>query len=594
MPEIFQRLKQRKLIQWCVAYLAGAWVLLQVLDFVAGQFDWPSALVRSATVFLAMGFFAALVLAWYHGERGQQRVVRNEVLLLAMILIAAISTTAVTYRSDSAETPAKSAIPDGGGAITTVAVVPFENISGNPQDEYFSDGMTDELAHALGQLPALRVAGRTSSYAFKGKAVAAQEIGKALAVSGVIAGTVRRSGDRLRVMAQLADAADGKVIWTHTYESSQTDVFVVQDSFTQAIVSALLPHLRGDAAAAAAEEGRGTTDQEAYDLYLRGRFYFARRGPENLDRAADYFQRAVAKDPNFARAHASLAMTYGVLPAYRPDPENTLQPLVQRSAQRALSLDAKLPDAHLALALAYDRDLRFPEAEAEYRAATVIDPSSSTAHHWLGETLLSIGRVDEAIAEITRATELDPLSPVMNNSRGAALVMARRFAESIPWSLRSLELDPNLAWGSVNLAHAYTFLGHGDSAVAALEPVYRRDPSAQGVAATLVLAYAAAGQWSDAQHLRSELNRPGGDSSGGVQAAYAELVFGNREPLLKLFDTTGGQRRIYDTLGWFGCNPLLDPLTGEPRFLAAMRNLRIERCSLTSPWPVRRSPQRTQ
>lgn len=575
-------------MQWGVAYLAGAWVLLQVLDFIAGQFGWPGGLVRSATVFLAMGFFAALVLAWYHSEPGQQRVSRNEVVLLAMILMAAVSTTAITYRGDplrpSAESNAN--VPTADGAITTVAVVPFENTSGNPQDEYFSDGMTDELAHALGQLPAVRVAGRTSSYAFKGKAVPAQEIGKTLAVPGVIAGTVRRSGNRLRVMAQLADASDGKVIWTHTYETSQTDVFVVQDSFTQAIVSALLPHLRGDTAAAAAEQGRGTISQDAYDLYLRGRYFWAKRGPENLDRAIEYFRQAIAQDQNFARAHAGLAMTYGVMPAYRPDPNDVMRPLIMQTAMRALQLDSTLADAHLAMGLAYERELRFRAAEAEHRAALRLDPTATSGYHWLAENLLAQGRNDEAIASITRATELDPLSAVVNSSRAAALIQARRFSDAMPWIRRGFELDPNLTWGSLNLAEAYIFLGQADSAVAILEPLHRRDANSQGVAARLVLAYAAAGRWDTAQQLRSELNRT--DASGGVQAAYAEFVFGNREPLLRLFETQAGMRKVYDTMSWFGCNPLFEPLANEPRFLAALRRVDVQLCPLTTPWPARR------
>jgi tetratricopeptide (TPR) repeat protein len=283
-------------------------------------------------------------------------------------------------------------------------------------------------------------------------------------------------------------------------------------------------------------------------------------------------------------------MTFGVLPSYRADPENALLARVLQSAQRALALDARLPDAHLATALAYDRSLRFRESEPKYRAAVALDPMSPVARHWLGEALLAIGKLDEAIAELTRATELDPLSPVMNNSQGAALIMARRFAESLPWNRRSLELDPNLTWASWNLAEAYVFLGKADSAIAVIAPVYRRDPSAPAVAALLVFAYAAAGRWEDAQQLRTALNRPGGDASGGVQAAYAELVFGNRKPLLQMFETLDGQRRVFDTLGWFSCHPMLDPLASEQRFVAALRTLDVELCPLRSPWPVKSAP----
>jgi eukaryotic-like serine/threonine-protein kinase len=588
MPDSSLRLSQRKIVQWAIAYLAGAWVLLQVLEFIAGNFGWPPALVRAATVFLAIGFGAALVIAWYHGEQGRQQVTRTEIVLLSLILLGAGAGAVATYRTPEAAGKASAAHAAPVGALTTVAVLPFENTSADPQDEYFSDGMTDELAHALGQIPQLRVAGRTSSYAFKGKAVPVPEIGKALDVAGVIAGTVRRSGAQLRVTAQLANTSDGKVVWTHTYQSGQTDVFVVQDSFTQAIVSALLPHLRGTAAASAAEQGRGTTNQTAYDLYLRGRYFWAKRGPDNLDRAADYFKRAIAEDPRFARAHAALAMTYGVLPTYRADPANAMRPLVQQSAGRALALDATLADAHLAMGLAYERDLRLVDSEAEYRAAIRLDPSSPSAYQWLGETMQAVGRIDEALTASARAAELDPLSAVVATSRGTAHVQARKFREAVIWLRRGLELDPTFTWASMNLAVSQVFLGHADSAVALLEPIYKREPTAQGLAGVLLFAYAAANRWENAQRLRSALHRPGGDESGGVQAAYAELIFGDAEPLLDLLERPGSLRLFYDTFAWFGCNPMFEPLSKEPRFVAAVKPLNVEFCSLASPWPVHR------
>jgi serine/threonine-protein kinase len=583
MPSFPERLAERKIAQWSIAYLAGAWALLQVLDFVAGHFGWPGALVRAATVFLGIGFFAAVAVAWYHGEKGEQRVARSEVFVLTGILVVASAAALVTWRHTPAPS-AQSVAP--AGALTTVAVLPFENIGGDPQDEYFSEGMTDELAHALGQISAIRVAGRTSSYAFKGKAVPLPEIGRTLDVAGVIAGTVRRSGAQLRLTAQLANTSDGKVIWTHTYQTNQTDVFAVQDSFTQAIVSALLPHLSGRAARAA-QDARGTTNEDAYNAYMLGRFFWVKRGAPNLDHAARYFKHAIAQDPSFARAHAALAMTYGVLPSYRPDPANRMRPLVLESAERALSLDSTLADAHLALALAYDRDLRFRESEKEYRKAIQLDPSSSSAYQWLSETLQAVGETEEAVAVSQRALELDPINPVITVSGGAALLQARRFRDALALLLHGLELDPSLTWGSINAGVAQVFLGHADSAVALLEPIYRRSPAEQNVAAMTLLAYAAAGRWSDAERVRAELRKPGGDPSGGAQAAYAEMVFGDPRPLLDLLETPSGPRLFYDTFAWFGCNPMLEPLRNEPRYVAALRKLDIQPCPLTSPWPVR-------
>ncbi len=191
----------------------------------------------------------------------------------------------------------------------SVAVLPFVNTGGDPEDEYFSDGMTDELAHALAGLPDIRVAGRTSSYAYKGKAATVQEIGRALGVRGVIAGTVRRAGDRLRVTVQLSSASDGFQRWSHEYERRSSDVFALQDELTRAIVAELEPTLRGTAAAVASGR-RGTGDAEAYEHYLRGRYFFARRGAPGLLKALDEYRAAIARDSAFARAWAGIALVY--------------------------------------------------------------------------------------------------------------------------------------------------------------------------------------------------------------------------------------------------------------------------------------------
>jgi serine/threonine-protein kinase len=263
-------------------------------------------------------------------------------------------------------------------AIHTLAVLPFANIGGGADDEYFSDGMTDELAHALGRLPGLTLAGRTSAYAFKGKAVPAQEIGRVLGVAAFVSGTVRRAGDRLRVTTQLVKATDGKVMWDSVYESHSSDVFAVQDELTRAIVAALEPTLGGHVAF---EVGRGTNDEAAYELFMKGRFYLLARGRDNVIRSIDYFKQAIARDSNFARAHAGLATAYSILAVYVPDPKDTIPALVAASAQRAMKLDSTVADAQMAMAAAARLDLRLGEATAHSRAAIAREPSRRSPPH---------------------------------------------------------------------------------------------------------------------------------------------------------------------------------------------------------------------
>jgi serine/threonine-protein kinase len=475
-------------------------------------------------------------------------------------------------------------------AIRTVAVLPFVNTSGVATDNYFSDGLTDELAHALAQLPGVRVAGRTSSYSFQGKAVGAREIGRALDVGALVAGAVRRAGDRMRVTTQLVSTADGKVLWDSVYESRASDVFAVQDEFTRAIVAALAPSLGDHGADTVAPNAqRGTTDQEAYDLYLKGRYFWLQRGAANVTHAISYFQQAIRRDATFARAHAGLAMAYAVLPDYIPDPADTLSTLAMASARRAVALDSTLADAQLALGIALDLRLRFRDALARYRAGLALEPSSETVHHWLGFSLLNLGHTDEALVELRRATQLDPLATAPASALATALLFARRFPEAEDASRRALTLDSTYAFAIWTLGLAQAFGGEPDSAVRTLERGTRLHPDDSRLYSALLFAYAAAGRWSDAERIRARLQRPGGDPYGGGEAAFAELVFGNREPLVRLLTTEAGQRSREEHGGTFGCDPLLDPLWRDARFRAAMRSLMVEACPLARAWPV---PQR--
>ncbi|CAN5356431.1 hypothetical protein BH24GEM3_BH24GEM3_11160 [soil metagenome] len=472
-------------------------------------------------------------------------------------------------------------------AIRTLAVLPFVNTGGSASDDYFSDGMTDELAHALARVPGLRLAGRTSSYTFKGKAVAAQEIGRVLDVGALVSGTVRHAGDRLRVTTQLVSTADGTVLWDSVFESRSSDVLAVHDEFTRAIVAAVAPTL-GDHAAAVlpVDVGRGTRDQEAYDLYLKGRYYLLERGTANLTRSIAYFRQAVARDPTFARAHAGLALAYGVLPVYVPDPSDSATALLEVSARRAVALDSTLADAQIALGLALERRSQYGDAQARYRAALALEPSNVTAHHWLGMLLLNIGRTDEAVAELRRATQLDPLAKSAGTAEAAALIFARRFPESEAASRRVLAVDSTFPLAIWSLGLAQAFGGQPDSAVRTLERSMQLHPDIPGQHSALLFAYAAAGRWTDAERVRARLRRPGGNLSGGAEAAFAELVFGDREPVVRLLRTEAGQHRWFDALIGFGCNPLVDPLWADARFRAAMRALTVEVCPLARPWPI--------
>ena len=506
---------------------------------------------------------------------------RTVVAVTALLVVASAASYAALHRKSATSA----------AAINTLAVLPFVNTGGNAADDYFSDGMTDELAHALARLPGLHIAGRTSSYSFKGKTVTAQEIGRALDVGALVEGTVRRAGDRLRVTTQLVGTANGKVLWDSVYESQSSDVFGVQDQFTRAVVAALAPALGNRPAdAPVVDVGRGTTDLEAYQLYLKGRYYWLARGAENVTRSIDYFHQAIARDPKFARAHAGLSLAYSVLPVYVSDPKDSLSALSAASAERAVALDSTLADAQLAAALVQERRLvSVPEAMARYRRAIALEPSSPYAHQGFGFFLLALGHTDEAVRESARGAQLDPLAKSAGTAAGLALAFARRGPEAIAAARRVLAIDSTFALAFQTLGVAQGIIGQRDSAVHSLERARQLSPGQPGLFGKLIFAYAAAGRWADAERIRAELHRPDGDRSGGIEAAFADYVLGDHEPLVRLLTTEAGQRRWQEQYV-FGCNPLIDPLWSDERFVAAMRKLTIEPCALARPWPFAARP----
>jgi len=501
---------------------------------------------------------AAEVLRALEGVPVRPRVPRRRVLVMLAGMIAILAALAVIFLPDRRAVPTD-AEP---GPIRSVAVLPFVNTGGDPGDEYFSDGMTDELAHALAGLPDIRVAGRTSSYAYKGRAATVQEIGRSLGVQGVISGTVRRAGERLRVTVQLASAADGFQRWSHEYERRLSDVFELQDELTQAIVSELEPALLGTATRVASGR-RGTEDPVAYEHYLRGRYFWERRGTPALLKSIDEYHAAVGRDSAFARAWAGLAMSYVVLPAYTPLDVDSLTRLSIAAARRALAIDSGVVDAHLALATALGNEMRLRQAEAEFRRVLALAPNDPTAWQWYSTILLPRGKVVEALEASRRASSLDPLSAVIINDQAVVLLCARRYEEAFAAARRALELDSTFVFTRAVLAWLYGVTGHPDSALAQLgldppghsAPTWR-GPGWRGIA---VWAYGLAGRREDLARMRAEIARhPGGQP--GYDAAMAAMAVGDLEGTVRGLALALERHELLGVDPSPGCNPVLDPL----------------------------------
>ena len=390
------------------------------------------------------------------------------------------------------------------GVPPSVAVLPFANRSPSRDDEYFADGMTDELINALAKVPGLHVVSRTSCFAFKGRSEDAREIGRRLQVATVLEGSIRRAGRRLRVTTQLINVADGFLLWSESFDREAEDVFAIQDEIARAISSALRGRLLDPRAEALVR--RPTQDLEAYQLYLKGRQSWNRRTEQDLQDARRAFEEALARDPAFALAHAGMADTWALLGFYSAVPPGDAYPRAKQAARQALDIDPALAEAYPAFAYSamyYDWD--WVEAEQGFRRAIELHPGYANAHQWYGNFLSVMGRAEEAIATFERALALDPLSALKYAALGWGCYFARRYQRGEEECRRGVELEPTSVvahgWMMLNLLS----LGRDADAVAAAEETARLSGYGVSSLGLLGYAYGAAGRRADARSVLERL-----------------------------------------------------------------------------------------
>ena len=349
-------------------------------------------------------------------------------------------------------------------AIESIAVIPFENQNKDAGSEWISDGLTESIINNLTQLPNLRVIARSSVFRYKGRENEPLAVGKELGVRAVLTGRLMQRGETMLISAELVDVRDNKQLWGEQYEKQLADMLSVQREIAREITNNLRPALSGTEQLRA--DKQYTVNAEAYQLYLKGRFYWNKRTPADLQKAIPFFEQAIEKDPNYAMAYSGLADSYALLTAYTNEPPRRLMPKAKEAALKALALDDKLAAAHASLGQItayYDYD--FATAERQYRRAIELNPNYATAHQWLAEHLAAMKRVDEAEVEIRRALELDPLSVIMNRIYADILMDARKFDEAIQQYHRTLDLDPNFPTARYFLGRAYEAKGMYDQAV---------------------------------------------------------------------------------------------------------------------------------
>jgi eukaryotic-like serine/threonine-protein kinase len=386
------------------------------------------------------------------GRRGRRRTSLG--ILVALLALALIYGG---YRLTAQRTPLDTNVTQAKAPLA-IAVLPFANMSGVRENEYFSDGMTEELIQALGTVPGLQVAARTSSFAFKGKEATVQEIGQRLNVSHVIEGSVRQSGQQLRVAVELIDAGNGYRIWSQTYDRQSKDVFQVQDEISKSIVSALSSRLGGSPTAVASH--RTPRDLAAYDLYLKGRFFWSKRTSAGLQTAAKYFEQAIARDTTYALAYAGLADSYAVLAAFGYLEPRQAYAKAKPAALKAIALDSALAEAHTSLGFAHlYYDLDTAAAKREFNRAIALDPRYATAHLFNAWYYLVVGQFEQAIHEAETARDLEPFSLITNTRLGTMQRYAERYDDAENQLRKTLELDANFSVAHDELARVLASRG---------------------------------------------------------------------------------------------------------------------------------------
>lgn len=379
-------------------------------------------------------------------------------LVLAAVIIALIASALILYRHRAAEsTPAP---------MRSIAVLPLKNLSEDPGNEYFSDGLTESLISALSRIEGLKVISRGSVYRYKGRDVDPREAGKQLGVAAILEGNLRQGGDTIRVAVRLVSAEDGRVLWANdTQDRALGDIFALQDEIARSVAAGLKIKLSGEGERRLA--GRYTENLEAYQLYLKGRFFWNKRTIEGLRKSIEYYEHALEKDPGYALAYAGLADSYIVLGIYDEVPLKESHPKARAAAMKALEIDDTLAEAHTALAAVIaDYYWDWSEAEREYRRAIELNPNYATGHQWFGEYAACMGRFDEALAEMRRAQEIDPLSLIINADLGMIFYWAHQPDQAIEQLQKTLEMDLNFGYAHSYLAHAYVQKGMYDEAVA--------------------------------------------------------------------------------------------------------------------------------
>ena len=459
--------------------------------------------------------------------------------------------------------------------VRSLAVLPLESLSSDASQDYFADGMTDELISDLGQIRALRVISRTSVMAYKHARKPLPQIARELNVDAVVEGTVLRSGDQVRITAQLIEASSDEHLWSQSYEGELRDTLALQNQVARTIADQIRINL--NAQEQAALKNVRVVNPEAYESYLKGRYFWNRRTADGLKVALAYFNQAIDEDPKYAEPYSGLADTYALLGdwQYAAMTAKEALPKAKAAAIKALELDSALGEAHNSLAFCLDGfDWDFDSAGKEFQRAIELNPGYATAHHWYAWHLTLLGRYDEAIVEMRKAENLDPLSIIINADLAELLVLAHSYDESILQSRKTIQMDPNFALAHNQLGQAYLQKQMDNEAIGELQKGVQLSAGSPTCIANLARAYAASGKRSEAVKLLTDLRKRSNASySHASEIAVIYTALGDNNQAMTWLEKGYEERFNPGVL----LRPGFDPLRSDPRFQNLLRRIGFNR-----------------
>ncbi len=576
----FAELKRRNVYKVAVAYAVVGWLLVQVATQVFPFLEIPNWVVRLVIVLVAIGFPIALVIAWAF-EITPQGIERTEVAdtmpaaagqkkhawIYVVVIGAAVSVALFflgryTAQSQEGGRPGGPSLPQ-----KSIAVLPFDNLSEEKGNAYFAEGIQDEIPTRLAKVADLKVISRTSTQHFKSAPDNLPQIAKQLGVMNILEGSVQKANDQVRVNVQLINALTDAHLWADTFDRKLTDIFAVETEIAKTIADTLQAKLTGSEKNAISK--KPTENPAAHELYLQGRYFWSKRSAANLRKSIDYFNQAIAQDPNYALAYAGLAQAWMVLPAYNGGAPVECKPHAEAAARKALSLDETLSDAVAVLAsIKAEYDFDFPSARAEYERAIQLNPNDATARHWFStDCLATTGDHVSELAEMQRAAELDPLSLVINTNLGNAYLHNNRLDEAIAQFRKAIEMDPNFYFAQWSYGQALMLQKKIPEAIAQFEKAasITDDPIPL---AMLGLGYGVSGRRDDAQKILAKLVESRAERfTPAYSLALVCIGLGDQDQAINWLEES---YREHDgnNIAAIRIDPSLAPLHGNPRFEA--------------------------